>query len=192
MQLVHLPYLRQANQAEAQKLISLPAFSRLNAHDPQEVKTMLIHFFHLLQDVEKQLLPFFTKMSPDEFDWMKWLISPELASLLVRQYQLLPRPARAPSVSVQPKSLPQALGSAWALLHVNAQLAGHLPGHQPIGLDTCLLEQIETLAQLYCTNPDEFLDAQQAAKATLVAMFQEINSWELPVTLFDKHSRASA
>lgn len=179
MQLVQLPRLRQATQEETQKLQDLPLFvSRLQGGlgDANE-KQLLEQLFHLLHSAEKQILPFFSKMTREEFDWLSWLLSPELGRLLLRHYQFLPQPCTEAGIALELRSLPQALGSAWALLHVSGQLVQLLPIQQPRCLDTHLLQQLETLAQIYCSGPADLLETQQAARTTLRSLCKEIASW---------------
>lgn len=181
MQLVHLPYLRQASQVEADRLLSLPVFTHLNTGSEETTENLLVQFFYLFQDIEKQILPYFAKLHRDEFDWIKWLVSPKLASLLVTRFHQLPQPLQAASISMQPSSLPQALGSAWAVLLVHAQLAYLLPSHSSQVFDTGLLEQLEGLVAIYCLTPEDFLTVQQSAKSTLLGLGEAIQAWPLEV-----------
>ncbi|MDR9468736.1 hypothetical protein [Marinospirillum sp.] len=179
MQLVQLSRLRQATRPDIQDLQALPLFAQSAQRLPEEGagQPLLVRFFHLLHDAEKQLLPFFAKMTREEFDWMNWLLSPELGYLLASRYQFLPRPSANTGMALNLTSLPQALGSAWALLHVNAQVAQLFPANQARGLNTRLLQQLEALVQIYCSNPADIMETQAAAKATLKALSREIQSW---------------
>jgi len=108
---------------------------------------------------------------------MSSLLSPELGSLLVSRYQLLPRPSANSCIALGLTNLPQALGSTWALLHVSAQVVQLIPAGQAQGLNTRLLQQLETLVQLYCSNPADLMETQATAQATLKALSREIQSW---------------
>jgi len=176
MQLVQLSRLRQATRLDIENLQALPLFAQRH---PGEVagQQLLVRFFYLLHDAEKQVLPFFAKMTSEEFDWMSSLLSPELGSLLVSRYQILPRPSANSGIALGLTSLPQALGSAWALLHVSAQVVQLIPAGQAQGLNTRLLQQLETLVQLYCSNPADLMETQATAQATLKALSREIQSW---------------
>lgn len=179
MQLMHLPRLRQATRQERAALQALPVMEKLwmLSLAAQEKRQLLARFFVLLHGMEKQLLPYFSKMTLEEFNWASWLLSPELAKTLVSLKQPLPEET-LPEQPLEISTLPQALGSAWALLHVSCVVVQLLPDCHGKALDTRLLQQLEDLAEIYCSSPGDLMAAKNAASQTLTCLRLELEAWE--------------
>ncbi|SFC48120.1 hypothetical protein SAMN05660443_2809 [Marinospirillum celere] len=196
MQLVYLPKLRQATRVERQNFEQLPVLfaDQQDEETRQYRQELLAAMFHLLHDLEKQLLPYFTKLTPEEFNWMSWLVSPSLAEALVADNYPLPRKPEPEPGLLKLDSLPEALGCAWALLNISQITLQLLPEGKSgnLGLNTELLQQFENLAQIYCTSPADVQAAQQAAKQSLQLMFEKLAPWVQPAANQLLNSRASA
>ena len=181
MQLIHLPRLRHVTQLEARALETLPLFSAgwSSSSYPKQQQALVEQLFVLFYGLEKQLVPYFSKMTREEFDWIDWAASPELAELLVTRFGQLPSYSLADTetLDLAIDSLPQALGSAWALVHLGSQLACWSEAKMVKGPDSRILEQLETLAQIYCVSPADILAAQQAARLTLIRLHQVLQAW---------------
>lgn len=183
MQLVYLPKLRQATLEERKDFEQLLGLISADQDEQAQVQRqqLLAAMFHLLHAMEKQLLPYFSQLTPEEFNWVSWLVSPSLAETLVAERQPLPSRLTKDVSLLELESLPEAIGCAWALLNINQLALRLLPEEksQSLGLNTELLQQLEDLAQIYCTSPADVQAAMAAAQQSLKLLYAKLHPWLL-------------